>query len=150
MAINEKVEFEIDAPAALAYATLLDVESLPAWSSSHKSVTVVERNAAGDPSLVAVEAGMVGISDSMRFHYEFTPETRVAWQSAGEGRAVRSQGGYYQLTPIGDDRVHVVCDMNIDLKITLPGFVVRRGVKMSAEIASKGFSKEVLKRKAAR
>ncbi|MCA0158650.1 SRPBCC family protein [Tsukamurella sp. M9C] len=150
MAINEKVEFEIDAPAALAYATLLDVESLPAWSSSHKSVTVAERDAAGNPRVVEVEAGMVGISDTMRFRYEFTPETRVAWQSEGEGVAVRSQGGYYQLTPVGDDKVHVLCDMNIDLKIKLPGFVVRKGVKMSAEIASKGFSKEVLKRKAAR
>ncbi|NMD54828.1 MULTISPECIES: SRPBCC family protein [Tsukamurella] len=150
MAINEKVEFEIDAPAALAYATLLDVESLPEWSSSHKSVTVVERDAAGNPSVVEVEAGMVGISDRMRFRYEFTPGTRVAWQSEGEGVAVRSQGGYYLLTPVGDDKVHVLCDMNIDLKIKLPGFVVRKGVKMSAEIASKGFTKEVLKRKAAR
>ena len=51
---------------------------------------------------------------------------------------------------LGEDRVRVLCDMNIDLKIKLPGFVVRKGVKMSAEIASKGFSKEVLKRKAAR
>lgn len=149
MAINEKVEFEIDAPAALAYATLLDVESLPEWSSSHKSVNVVERDAAGNPSVVEVEAGMVGISDSMRFRYAFTPETKVAWQSEGEGMAVRSQGGYYQLTPLGDDKVHVLCDMNIDLKIKLPGFVVKKGVKMSAEIASKGFTKEVLKRKAA-
>ncbi|KXO87914.1 SRPBCC family protein [Tsukamurella pulmonis] len=150
MAINEKVEFEIDAPAALAYATLLDVESLPEWSASHKSVTVVERDAAGDPRVVEVEAGMVGISDTMRFRYDFTPETKVAWQSEGEGMAVRSQGGYYQLTPLGEDRVRVLCDMNIDLKIKLPGFVVRKGVKMSAEIASKGFEKEVLKRKAAR
>ncbi|GAA1079473.1 SRPBCC family protein [Tsukamurella spumae] len=150
MAINEQVEFEIDAPAALAYATLLDVESLPEWSSSHKSVTVTERDAAGNPSRVEVEAAMVGVSDRMRFRYEFTPETTVAWQSEGEGMAVRSQGGYYQLTPLGEDRVHVLCDMNIDLKIKLPGFVVRKGVKMSAEIASKGFTKEVLKRKAAR
>lgn len=149
MAITETVEFEIDAPAALAYATLLDVESLPEWSSSHKSVTVVERDAAGNPALVEVEAGMVGVTDSMRFRYEFTPETKVAWQSEGEGMAVRSQGGYYLLTPLGTDRVRVLCDMNIDLKIKLPGFVVRKGVKMSAEIASKGFTKEVLKRKAA-
>lgn len=150
MAINERVEFEIDAPAALAYATLLDVESLPEWSSSHKSVTIVERAADGTPSVVEVEAGMVGISDRMRFRYAFTPGTKVAWQSDGEGMAVRSQGGYYQLTPLGEGRVHVLCDMNIDLKIKLPGFVVRKGVKMSAEIASKGFEKEVLKRKAAR
>ncbi|MET9328078.1 SRPBCC family protein [Tsukamurella sp. NPDC003166] len=150
MAINEKVEFEIDAPAALAYATLLDVESLPEWSSSHKSVTIVERAADGTPSVVEVEAGLVGISDRMRFRYTFTPGTRVAWQSEAEGMAVRSQGGYYQLTPLGEGRVHVLCDMNIDLKIKLPGFVVRKGVKMSAEIASKGFEKEVLKRKAAR
>ncbi|WP_019204047.1 SRPBCC family protein [Tsukamurella sp. 1534] len=150
MAINEKVEFEIDAPAALAYATLLDVESLPEWSSSHKSVTVVERDEAGNPSLVEVEAGMVGISDSMRFRYEFTPQTKVSWRSEGEGKAVRAQGGSYLLTPLADDRVRVLCDMNIDLKIKLPGFVVKKGVKMSAEIASKGFEKEVLKRKAAR
>ncbi|ADG79409.1 Cyclase/dehydrase OS=Tsukamurella paurometabola (strain ATCC 8368 / DSM / CCUG 35730 / CIP 100753/ JCM 10117 / KCTC 9821 / NBRC 16120 / NCIMB 702349 /NCTC 13040) OX=521096 GN=Tpau_2811 PE=4 SV=1 [Tsukamurella paurometabola] len=149
MAINEKVEFDIDAPASLAYATLLDVEALPEWSSSHKSATVVERDAAGNPSLVKVEAGLMGISDSLTFRYEFTPETKVAWQSEGEGMAVKSQGGFYQLTPIGDDKVHVVVDMHIDLKVKLPGFVVKKGVKMSAEIASKGFTKEVLKRKAA-
>jgi uncharacterized membrane protein len=149
MAINEKVEFEIDAPAALAYATLLDVESLPEWSSSHKSAEVVERDAAGNPSLVNVEAGLMGINDSLSFRYEFTPESKVAWQSEGEGMAVKSQGGFYQLTPIGDDKVHVLVDMFIDLKVKLPGFVVKKGVKMSAEIASKGFAKEVLKRKAA-
>lgn len=149
MAINEKVEFEIDAPASLAYATLLDIDSLPEWSSSHKSATVVERDAAGNPRLVEVEAGLMGINDNLTFSYEFTPETRVAWQSQGEGMAVKSQGGFYQLTPVGDDKVHVLVDMNIDLKVKLPGFVVKKGVKMSAEIASKGFTKEVLKRKAA-
>ena len=63
---NQKVEFEIDAPAALAYATLLDVESLPAWSSSHKRVTVAERDAAGDPRVVEVEAEVL-TGDLIRF-----------------------------------------------------------------------------------
>ncbi|MFC7756541.1 SRPBCC family protein [Tsukamurella soli] len=146
-AINEKIEFDIDAPAELAYATLLDIDSLPRWSSSHKSAKVLERDANGSPSLVEVEAGLVGITDKLTFKYEFT-ENKCAWDTVGEGMAVRAQGGYYLLTPKDDGTVHVLVDMYIDPKVKLPGFVMKKGVKMAADIASKGFAKEVLARKA--
>ncbi|MDF0532237.1 SRPBCC family protein [Tsukamurella sp. 8F] len=146
-AISEKIEFDIDAPAELAYETLLDIDALPQWSSSHKSAEVLERDADGNPSLVEVEAGLVGITDKLRFKYEFT-ENKCKWDTVGEGTAVRAQGGYYLLEPKGD-KVHVLVDMYIDPKVKLPGFVVKKGVKMAADIASKGFSKEVMRRKGA-
>lgn len=146
MTINEKVEFDIDAPAELAYAVLLDVESLPEWSTSHKSAKVTERDEHGNPSLVEVEAGLVGITDKLTFRYEFT-ENKCKWDTVGEGGSIKSQGGYYLLTSDGD-KTHVLVDMYIDPKIKLPGFVIKKGIKMAADIASKGFSKEVMKRKA--
>ncbi len=145
-AITEKIEFDIDASPELAYATLLDIDSLPQWSSSHKSAKVLERDANGNPSLVQVEAGLVGITDKLTFKYEFT-ENKCAWDTVSEGAAVRAQGGFYLLSPKGDG-THVEVEMYIDPKVKLPGFVMKKGVKMAADIASKGFAKEVLARKA--
>lgn len=140
------MEFDIDASPELAYATLLDVESLPQWSASHKSAVIVERDANGNPSVVDVEAGLVGITEQLVFNYEFT-ELKCKWDTAKEGTAIRGQGGYYLLSPKGDG-THVEVEMYIDPKVKLPGFVVKKGVKMAADIASKGFAKEVMARKA--
>ena len=36
MAINESLEFDIDAPVSLVFGTLADVDALPDWSSASK------------------------------------------------------------------------------------------------------------------
>ncbi|NMO04853.1 cyclase [Gordonia sp. TBRC 11910] len=145
--MTDKVEFDIDASPELAYATLLDVESLPQWSASHKTAKVIERDASGNPSVVEAEAGLVGITDHLVFNYEFTDLT-CKWDTAKEGTAIRSQGGRYVLSPNADGGTHVDVEVYLEPKIKLPGFVLKKGAKMINEIASKGFTKEVLARKA--
>lgn len=146
-AITDKMEFDLDASPELAYATLLDVESLPQWSASHKSAKIVERDVNGNPSVVEVEAGLVGITDHLVFNYEFSDLT-CKWDTAKEGAAIRSQGGRYVLSPNDAGGTHVDVEVYLEPKIKLPGFVLKKGAKMVNEIASKGFAKEVLARKA--
>ena len=72
MAINESLEFDIDAPVTLVIDTLADVEALPDWSSAHSNVKVVERDANGRPSVVDASVGLMMFSDNLTFDYVFT------------------------------------------------------------------------------
>lgn len=148
MAINESLEFDIDAPVSLVIDTLADVEALPDWSSAHSNIKIVERDANGRPSVVDASVGLLMFNDDLTFDYVFT-DTTCKWDTRNEGSAVRSQGGIYELSPKGEDGTHVKVTMYLDPKVKAPGFVVKKGIKLAMDIVKNGLSKEVLKRKAA-
>lgn len=148
MAINESLEFDIDAPVTLVIDTLADVEALPDWSSAHSNVKVVERDANGRPSVVDASVGLMMFSDNLTFDYVFT-DVSCKWDTRNEGTAVRSQGGIYELSPKGDDQTHVKVTMYLDPKVKAPGFVVKKGIKLAMDIIKNGLTKEVMKRKSA-
>ncbi|GAB05106.1 cyclase [Gordonia amarae] len=146
MAVSAKTEFDVDAPASLIMEILLDIDSLPQWSDAHKSAEVLSTHPDGTPDRVHIVAGLSGISDEQTLAYTWT-ENSCTWDLV-EGKQLSQQHGVYRLTPDGD-KTHVEFELEVDLKIKLPGLIVKRGQKAAVETAKKGLIAEAKRRSAA-
>ncbi|MFZ2240483.1 MAG: SRPBCC family protein [Gordonia amarae] len=146
MAVSAKTEFDVDAPASLIMEILLDIDSLPQWSDAHKSAEVLSTHPDGTPDRVHIVAGLSGISDEQTLAYTWT-ENSCTWDLV-EGKQLSQQHGVYRLTPNGD-KTHVEFELEVDLKIKLPGLIVKRGQKAAVETAKKGLIAEAKRRSAA-
>jgi hypothetical protein len=69
----------------------------------------------------------------------------VSW-SLVESNTQNVQNARYRLTENGDGTTHVIFDLEVDLKIKLPGLVVKKVQKSIADTATTGLRKEVLRR----
>lgn len=145
MAVSAKTEFDVDAPASLIMEILLDIDSLPQWSDAHKSAEVLSTHPDGTPDRVHIVAGLSGISDEQTLAYTWT-ENSCTWDLV-EGKQLSQQHGVYRLTPDGD-KTHVEFELEVDLKIKLPGLIVKRGQKAAVETAKKGLIAEAKRRSA--
>ena len=143
MAVTASTEFDIDAPPSLVMEVLLDVESLPEWSGPHKSAEIVSEDEDGRPARVKVAVSAAGITDEQTLDYTWTDNT-CSWDLV-EGSQLSQQHGTYTLTPKGDG-THVKFDLSVELKIKLPGLIVKRAQKMAVDTAKKGLTEEVKRR----
>lgn len=122
---------------------LLDIPSLPAWSDAHKEAAVLSTHEDGTPERVRIKVSSVGITDEQTLEYTWTDD-RCSWTLIESGQLAEQQGSY-TVTPKGDGS-HVVFELTVDLKIKLPGFLVKKGQKMAVETAKKGLTAEAERR----
>ena len=119
---------EILAPPARCYEVARDIERYPDWAPDLKAANVVERDEEGRPSLVAFRAAAMGHSTSytIRYNYSEAPR-RLAWKLV-EGDVARKLDGYYDFAPVSGkpDRTDVTYELEVELRMPLPGFVKRR------------------------
>ncbi|MFT4088599.1 MAG: SRPBCC family protein [Gordonia sp. (in: high G+C Gram-positive bacteria)] len=144
MSVSANAEFDINAPASVVMEVLLDIDSLPDWSSAHKSAEVLSTHDDGTPDRVKVAVGMMGINDEQELEYTWTDES-CAWNLISSSQLAQ-QTGKYTVTAKSDDVAHVVFELEIDLKIKLPGLLIKRGQKAAVETAKKGLTAEAEKR----
>jgi uncharacterized membrane protein len=145
MTVTARTEFDVDAPASLIMEILLDIDSLPKWSEAHKSAEVLSTHPDGTPDRVHIVAGLSGISDEQTLAYKWT-ENSCTWDLV-EGKQLSLQHGSYTLTPTATG-THVDFELEVDLKIKLPGLIVKRGQKAAVETAKKGLVAEAKRRSA--
>ena len=82
-----------------------------------------------------------GFSDEEVTDYSWDGLSSVTWTLATS--SVQSkQIGTYTLAPT-DGGTHIRFDLEIDVKIPMPGFVLRRVLKGALDTGSKGFKKYV-------
>lgn len=143
MAVNAKAEFDIDAPPSVVMEVLMDIEALPDWSDPHKSAKVITTHDDGTPLRCELAVTGAGITDEQVLDYSWTDNT-CSWVLVESGQLSQQQG-QYTVTPKGDGS-HVVFDLTIDLKIKLPGFIVKKAPKIAVETAKKGLTAESEKR----
>ena len=94
-------------------------------------------NLAGRPNAVTGEITAVE-ADEAAGRYAFV--VNVPLPAAG-----RLKGSIAVVTH-GDGTTHVVFDLEVDLKIKIPGMIVKKAQKGIADTATKGLRKEVLRR----
>lgn len=123
---------------------LLDVESLPDWSGPHKSAKIVTTDDEGRPLRVDLSVSAVGMTDHQSLDYSWTDNT-CAWELV-QSDQLSLQQGVYTLSEKADGTTHVKFDLTIDLKIKLPGLIVKRAQKMAVDTAKKGLTDEVKRR----
>ncbi|GAC56966.1 hypothetical protein GOHSU_14_01330 [Gordonia hirsuta DSM 44140 = NBRC 16056] len=144
MAVSVSNEFDINAPLSVVMEVLQDVPALPDWSGPHSAAEVLTEYPDGTPDEVSITVGMVGINDTQKLKYTWT-DTVCSW-SLLESSQLAEQTGTYTLTEVAPDKTHVKFDLEIDLKIKLPGFLVKKGQKSAAETAKKGLTAEAERR----
>ena len=143
MAVTATTEFDIDAPPSVIMEILLDVEALPEWSGPHKSAKILTEHEDGSPARVEASVTAVGITDDQVLDYTWTENT-CSW-SLVESSQLAQQEGRYTVTPKGDGS-HVSFELTVDLKIKMPGLIVKRGQKVAVDTAKKGLTEEAKRR----
>ncbi|BBX47124.1 SRPBCC family protein [Mycobacterium cookii] len=142
MAVTESREVLIEATPQQIMDVLLDLDSLPSWSSSHKKVEVIERDEQGRPTKSKQIVKVAGISDEQELDYT-VHDDGVSWTLA-KSKQQRGQQGRYTFTPDGD-ATRVRFELTVDLAVPVPGFLVKRGAKGLMETATTGLREQVLK-----
>lgn len=144
MAVSVRSTTDIEAGIPEIMEVMADVESLVEWSGAHKAVEVREADGEGWPLEVWERVSQFGVSDEMVVRYEWY-DGEVSWSLVSSG-AQKLQNARYTLTDNGDGTTHVVFDIEVDLKIKLPGMVIKKAQKAIADVATTDLRKEVLRR----
>ncbi|QKT06151.1 SRPBCC family protein [Gordonia sp. X0973] len=144
MAVSANTQFDIDAPPSVVMEVLQDIESLPEWSGPHKSAEILEEYDDGLAKLVKVKVSVGPITDEQTLAYQWT-EDSCTWDLV-EGTQLSKQHGVYTITDNGKGGSHVEFTLEVDLKVKLPGLIVKQGQKTAVDTAKKGLTKEAVKR----
>ncbi|MBT0566981.1 SRPBCC family protein [Williamsia sp. CHRR-6] len=143
MPVKATTEFDVDAPPSVIMEILLDVDALPEWSGPHKSASVLESHPDGKPFKVALEVNMAGINDREVLEYQWT-DTGCSWNLL-ESSQLNSQVGSYTISETSKGS-RVVFELEADLKIKLPGLIVKQAQKIAVDTAKKGLIAEAKRR----
>ena len=144
MAVKDSREVVIEATPGEILHVIADVESAPSWSSQYQSAEVLATYADGRPRKVKMKVKAAGITDEQTVEYTWGDNT-AGWTLLKAGQ-MRSQEATYTLTPQGE-KTKVRFDLEVELSVPLPGFVVKRAIKGAMETATDGLRKQVLKLK---
>lgn len=108
------------------FDVLTTFEEYPEWAADIKSVSVDERDEAGQAVQVTFRAAAFGRSTSytLRYDYHAAP-AELSWAQVA-GDITRRLDGSYELVPSGDGATEITYHLVVDLKVPLPGFVKRR------------------------
>ena len=142
MAITEARDVTIEATPDEIMNVLVDLESLPEWSSTHQKVEVLERDDDGRPAKSRQVVKIVGVSDEQVLDYT-VHDDGVSWTLVSS-KQQRAQEGRYTLTPNGD-KTDVRFELTVDPVVPLPGFLIKKGAKGLMDTATDGLRKRVLK-----
>jgi hypothetical protein len=128
MVEQAKEHTTINASVQTCFDTLTDFESYPDWAGDLKEAVVIERNDAGQATVVEYRAAAMGRSTTYRLRYDYEQApARLGWR-LDEGDIQRELDGAYVLEPNPDDPAltDVSYELSIDLIMPIPGFVKRR------------------------
>ncbi len=144
MAVSVSKEFDVNAPLSVVMDVLKDIPALPDWSSAHSAAETLSTHPDGTPDKVKVSVGMIGINDDQELAYTWTDNV-CAWSLVNSSQLAEQEGSY-TMTAVGPDKTHVKFDLSVELKIKLPGLLVKQGQKKAADTAKKGLTAEAEKR----
>lgn len=141
MAVSGSTEFDVDASPEKVMDAVAAIEDLPERSPSHRSATVESRHEDGRPNRVRADVSAAGLTDVEITDYIWDGLRSVTWTLA-ESSLQSKQVGTYTLTPT-DNGTHLRFDLEIGVKVPMPGFVLKRVLKSALDTGSKGFARYV-------
>jgi ribosome-associated toxin RatA of RatAB toxin-antitoxin module len=142
MATSDSREVIVAATPEEILDVIADVEATPTWSPQYQKAEILESYPDGRPKKVKMSIKSVGIADDLVVEYTWT-DSSASWTLLS-ATALKSQRGKYTLTPDGSN-TKVRFDLEVDLVIPLPGFLLKRATKGAMETATDGLRKQVLK-----
>jgi uncharacterized membrane protein len=103
---------EIDAPLDAVWAVVEDVLSAPEWQNGLVSMTALESDAEGRPTLVEVENDIKVRTVKSKVRFTYDGPTRLSWsQEKGD---LKSVDGSWELADLGGDRTEATYTLDGD------------------------------------
>ena len=141
MAVTGSTEIMIAASPQEVLDAIAAVEDLPKRSGSHQSAEVESRHRNGRPQRVRAKVSAAGFNDEEVTDYTWDEPHSVSWTLVSSSfQSV--QNGTYTLTPSGGG-TSLKLDLEVDVKIRLPGIILKRILKGALDTGSKGMKKYV-------
>jgi carbon monoxide dehydrogenase subunit G len=132
---------EIEGTPQEIIEVIADFESYPEWVDGIRSAEITERDGRGRGRTVAYEFAAIGFTASYTLAYEYG-EDRVTWTTVEASGALRDLSGEYELEPLDGD-TRVTYRLEVDLAVSLPGFLKRRADRTAIRTALEGLKRRV-------
>jgi ribosome-associated toxin RatA of RatAB toxin-antitoxin module len=131
MAESGTASIEIGADPDRILDVVTDIDSYPDWMPAFKEARVTERDDGGRPKAAefVVDARIKTLHYTLSYDY---PNNGISWKKT-EGD-VKEIKGSYTFEPTGEDTL-VTYSYEIDPGFSVPGFLMRQGVKMMVSSA---------------
>ena len=141
MAVSGSTEFDVNATPEQVMDAVAAIEDLPQRSGPHQSAEIESTYDDGRPKRVRAKVSAAGFKDEEVTDYMWDGLNSVTWTLA-ESSVQSKQVGTYTLAPT-DDGTHIKLELEIGVKVPMPGFVLKRVLKTALDTGSKDFKKYV-------
>lgn len=124
---------EIQAPIEQVRKILFNLEGYPSWSSSIKTVEVLERDSSSRPTKLTlkVEAGVLKDRPTLVYDWSKAPD-EISF-SLEEADLMTQMDGKYEIKDNGDDSVTVTYSLTTALSMPVPDLMRRKVEKTTIE-----------------
>jgi ribosome-associated toxin RatA of RatAB toxin-antitoxin module len=140
----QEVAVEIAATPTECFATILDFERYPEWSSAIHQARVLERDRAGVGRIIEFHIDMKVRSVRYVLEYSYKKPRELRWHSV-EGD-VESIEGRYDFRKLGPDRTEATCRQEIALGFWVPGPIKKLAERTALRQSVEEFKAEVERR----
>ncbi|MEY2944725.1 MAG: hypothetical protein RL433_407 [Actinomycetota bacterium] len=124
---------QIQAPIEQVREILFNLEGYPSWSSSIKTVEVLERDSSSRPTKLTlkVEAGVLKDRPTLVYDWSKAPD-EISF-SLEEADLMTQMDGKYEIKDNGDDSVTVTYSLTTALSMPVPDLMRRKVEKTTIE-----------------
>ena len=125
----------IDAPVDDVRAVLFDIQAYPTWSSSFKSVEILEKDASGRPTklTIKVEAGVLKDRATLTFDWSKAPG-QLSF-SLDEADLMTEMQGHFETQDNGDDTTTVKYQLTVALSMPVPAMMRQKAERATIDLA---------------
>ncbi|MBI1817001.1 MAG: SRPBCC family protein [Deltaproteobacteria bacterium] len=120
---------EVAASVKDCFATIIDFERYPSWSSSVREIRVLDRHPDGLAHRVEFHVDITLKTIRYVLEYEYDPPGRLTWRSVDGD--VESIEGKYTFEKLAANKTRVTCRQVVVIGFWLPG-LVRRAMERTA------------------
>jgi len=135
MSDSSRSTITIDAPLAAVTEALFTLENYPEWSSSIKSVEVVNRDDQGRAMKVkmTIDAGMM--KDRVILDYDWSEAPARLSFSLDDADLLTGMDGAYIIKSIDDESTEVTYELTVSLSMPIPAMMRQKAEKTTIDQA---------------
>ena len=126
----------ITASADEVRAVLFDIASYPSWSTSFKSVTVLESDGQGRPTQVSMSVDAGALKDKPTLNYDWSAyPDRLDFSLEDADLLTQMSGGY--IVKDNGDEPEVTFELTVALSMPVPDIMRKKAEKSTIDLALK-------------
>ena len=126
----------ISASADEVRAVIFDLASYPSWSTSFKSVTVLESDGQGRPTQVSMSVDAGALKDKPTLNYDWSAYPDRLDFSLEDADLLTQMSGAY-IVKDNDDETEVTFELTVALSMPVPDIMRTKAEKSTIDLALK-------------